>query len=208
MKKIVRLTESYLVRLVRRVINENSYDKKEVDEQLIKNLIQKVINPRTIKKPLAKQTAKQTIPAASRVPNDVQNLIKSLPQSVKVSDKLAQLFKSHSGSLKSLEGNISRQLANNPKFGMADLYAKKLVNYSKTPAGQNINLQGMLSDAHLLKIHLDDLVKANLKPKEGGLLNKNKNINNQLETWYNYLYLEKGSLNRFIDDLTKILPKK
>jgi hypothetical protein len=191
MKKIIRLTESDLVRLVKRVINEN----ESLDEQpsLIKNLFSAGAKS-------SKTVAKQGIPLMSQISHEAQLIIKQLPTNAKVGPKLVGLFGKHGTRIKSLQSQLSKM----PDQTLG-IYIKRLSDTVSKTKGTPVNPQQMYMDAVFLKKELENIKSSLSKPKQGGVLNKNVNYDKQMEGWYNALYTEIGSLSSFIADLEALL---
>jgi hypothetical protein len=191
MGKIIRLTESELINVIEKFVDET-----EMNEQVLKSLLSKLF------KSGAKPAAKVGIPLMSQLPSKVQMLIQSFPKKVKVDDKLKNVFNSHSSDIQGLSHYLKSQGAG----GIADTYAKLLAKDISTAKGGIVDLKNVYSNAHLLKKELENVKSAISKPKQGGVLNKNPNYKKQMDDLYNKFYNETASLNRFISDLEKIKP--
>jgi hypothetical protein len=142
MKKVIRLTESELTRIVIRIIEEEKNPVASLDEQfgIIKSLSKSSTKPVT----------KSVTPLLSQLPHEVQLFIKQIPTSVKIGPKLELVFKNNYVSIKSLPTNVKR-------FGIDDLYARKLSDTISKSKGSTINLQEVYQDAHFLKKELENL---------------------------------------------------
>ena len=188
MKKVIRLTESDLTNVVKKVIKE------QINESLLKNFLSKLF------KSGSKPVPKFGTPLLSQLPSKVQTMIQSFPKQVKLGDKLKNVFNTHSHDIRSLEHYIKSQGGS----GIADTYARSLAKSINVPKGSIVNLQSVYSDAHFLKKELENIISKIPKPKQGGILNKNKNYDKQMDELYNKFYTETATLNKFISDLEKV----
>jgi hypothetical protein len=188
MKKVIRLTESDLTNVVKKVIKE------QINESFLKNFLSKLF------KSGSKPVPKFGTPLLSQLPSKVQTMIQSFPKQVKLGDKLKNVFNTHSHDIRSLEHYIKSQGGN----GIADTYARSLAKSINVPKGSIVNLQSVYSNAHFLKKELENIISNIPKPKQGGILNKNKNYDKQMDELYNKFYTETATLNRFISDLEKV----
>ena len=188
MKKTIRLTESDLTNVVKKVIKE------QINESLLKNFLSKLF------KSGSKPVPKFGTPLLSQLPSKVQTMIQSFPKQVKIGDKLKNVFNTHSHDIRSLEHYIKSQGGS----GIADTYARSLAKSINVPKGSIVNLQSVYSDAHFLKKELENIISKIPKPKQGGILNKNKNYDKQMDELYNKFYTETATLNKFISDLEKV----
>jgi hypothetical protein len=191
MGKIIRLTESELINVIEKFVDET-----EMNEQVLKNLLSKLF------KSGANPASKVGVPLMSQLPSKVQILIQSFPTKVKVGDKLKNVFNSHSSDIQGLSHYLKSQGAG----GIADTYAKLLAKDITTAKGGVVDLKNIYSNAHILKKELENIKSIIPSPKQGGLLNKNPNYKKQMEDLYNKFYNETATLNRFISDLEKIKP--
>jgi hypothetical protein len=188
MKKVIRLTESDLTNVVKKVIKE------QINESFLKNFLSKLF------KSGSKPVPKFGTPLLSQLPSKVQTMIQSFPKQVKLGDKLKNVFNTHSHDIRSLEHYIKSQGGN----GIADTYARLLSKSINVPKGSIVNLQSVYSHAHFLKKELENIISKIPKPKQGGILNKNKNYDKQMDELYNKFYTETATLNKFISDLEKV----
>lgn len=201
MKKIVRLTESDLSRIVKRIISEQTGD--ELDEGIFDTILKSFRGGG--KKIVSTASKLATMPLINQISSDLRLLITKLPQKVKVGVKLDGVFKKTLYDVKSVEGSIARLNREMNGFGGAELYSRRLSNTVRQPKGSVVNLKELYTDAQFLKKELEN-IKNNLpKPKQGGILNKNKNYQSELNNYHNFLWSELGSVNRFIGELDNLL---
>jgi len=73
--------------------------------------------------------------------------------------------------------------------------------------GQNIEVRKLYELANDVKKEMEYAKRQMPMPKEGGILNKNKNYKTQMNDWYNFLYPEIGTLSRFISDFETLIKK-
>jgi hypothetical protein len=202
-KKVVKLTESDLARIIKRVINES-----EVDEGVFDTILKAF-------KGDAKVAAKEFMPRASKglssmpllqqLPNEVRTLINKLPGNVKVGSRLDGLFKKSMFDIQSLEGSIARLNREMNGVGGAEMYSRNLSELVRKPKGAVIDLKDMYTKAQFLKKELENIKEALPRPKEGGMLNKNKNFKAELDKYANFLWNDMGKINRFISDFDEML---
>ena len=205
MKKVVKLTEADLARIVKRVMNES-----EVDEGIFDSILKAF-------KGDAKVAAKEFMPRASKglssmpllqqLPNEVRTLINKLPGNVKVGTKLDDLFRKSMFDIQSLEGSIARLNREMGGVGGAEMYSRNLSELIKKPKGSVIDLKDMYTKAQFLKKELENIKEALPRPKEGGMLNKNKNYQAEIKKFENFLWSETGNINRFISNFDDMLAK-
>ena len=141
MGKIVRLTESDLILVVKRIIKEQG---------LIGGLV-KAATKSTAKqtgKQVSKPIAKASIPLLQQLPNEIQILIKRLPTSTPVGPKLSNVFKNNYATIRSLPNNVK-------SLGFDDLYARKLADSVSKTEGTVVDFQDVYTNAHLLKKQLE-----------------------------------------------------
>jgi hypothetical protein len=191
MGKVVRLTESELIKVIEKFV-----DKPVMNEQILKTLLSKIV------KPGAKSVSKIGTPLMQQLPNKIQTLIQSFPQRVQVGDKLKNIFNSHSSNIRSLEHTIKSQGGN----GIANTYARLLAKDLSTTKGGVVDLRNIYANAHMLVKELENIKSAIPTPKQGGVLNKPPNYKTQMEDLYNKFYNETADLNKLISDLEKIKP--
>jgi hypothetical protein len=201
MKKIIQLTESDLSRIVRRVISEQNSD--ELDEGIFDSILKAFRGGG--KKVVSAASKMSTTPLFSQISHDIRQLITKIPQKVKVGPKLEGVFKKTSYDIKSLEGSIARYERDMNGFGIAEIYSRQLSNAVRQPKGSVVNLKEVYTDAHLLKKELENIKHKLPRPKEGGILNKNKNYQSELNKHYNFLLSELGSINKFISEIDNLL---
>jgi len=201
MSKIVKLTESDLMRLVKRVISEQNRD--ELDEGIFNSILKSFEGGG--KKVVSAASKMSTTPLINQISHDILQLITKIPQKVKVGAKLEGVFKKTLFDVKSLEGSIASYERDMNGFGIAELYSRRLSNAVQQPKGVVINLKEVYTDAHLLKKELENIKHELPRPKEGGILNKNKNYQSELNKYYNFLGSELGSINRFIGEIDNLL---
>jgi len=201
MKKIIQLTESDLSRIVRRVISEQNSD--ELDEGIFDSILKAFRSGG--KKVVSTASKMSTMPLINQISSDLRLLITKLPQKVKVGVKLDSVFKKTLYDVKSVEGSIARLNREMNGFGGAELYSRRLSNTVRQPKGAVVNLKELYTDAQFLKKELEN-IKNNLpKPKQGGILNKNKNYQSELNKYHNFLWSELGSVNKFISEIDNLL---
>ena len=197
MKKIVKLTESDLMRLVKRVISEQNRD--ELDEGIFNSILKSFEGGG--KKVVSAASKMSTTPLINQISHDILQLITKIPQKVKVGPKLDGVFKKTLFDVKRVEGSVAYLDRTMNGFGIAELYSRRLSNAVQQPKGVVINLKEVYTDAHLLKKELENIKHKLPKPTEGGILNKNKNYQSELNEWYNFLEGELGSVNKFISEI-------
>lgn len=200
MKKVVRITESELAEIVKKVLKES-----EVDEGILSNIINKFRG----KKPAVKPSfSHYEIPASARLSPKVQELIKKMPQVVKMGPKLEGLFNRHRVDLNHFQNDI-RDLARKHKtLGMAESSSNLMFHIIRNAKkGQNIEVRKLYELANDVKKEMEYAKRQMPVPKEGGILNKNKNYKTQMNDWYNFLYPEIGTLSRFISDFETLIKK-
>jgi hypothetical protein len=190
MGKVIRLTEGDLVRIVKKVLNES-----DMNEQL-----SKILNSFIKKGSKFKPMIKQGLPLIDQLPSTVRTLINSFPTNVKVGDKLGLLFNSRLSDIRGLKHYVKSGGGN----GITDTYVDGLIKLVSTPKGGNVNLRDVYTYTNFLKQELDNIKSAIPKPKQGGLLNQNKNYDKQMNDLYNKFYTETTTLNKFISDLENI----
>ena len=120
MKKTIRLTESDLVVLVKKVLNESN-----MNEQL-SGIIKQFAKQGSKVKPFIKQGLRGELPLMSQLPSKVQSLIQSFPTNVKVGDKLSSLFNSHLSDIKGLKHYVKSGGGN----GITETYIDGLIKLS------------------------------------------------------------------------------
>jgi hypothetical protein len=201
MKKIVRLTESDLSRIVKRVISEQNID--ELDEGIFDSILKAFRGGG--KKVVSTASKMSTMPLINQISNDIRQLITKIPQKVKIGVKLENVFKKTSYDVRSVEGSIARLNREMNGFGIAEIYSRNLSNAVRQPKGSVINLKEVYTDAQFLKKELENIKKGLPKPKEGGILNKNKNYQSELKKYHNFLWSELGSINKFIGEIDNLL---
>jgi len=201
MKKIIKLTESDLSRIVKRVISEQNSN--ELDEGIFDSILKAFRGGG--KKVVSAASKMSTTPLFSQISHDIRQLITKIPQKVKVGAKLEGVFKKTSYDIKSLEGSIARYERDMNGFGIAEIYSRKLSNAVRQPKGSIVNLKEVYTDAHLLKKELENIKHELPRPKEGGILNKNKNYQSELNKYHNFLWSELGSVNKFISEIDNLL---
>lgn len=144
MSKVIRLTESDLTRIVKRVMNEDGRESINLSEQILKNLI------KTGAKSASKMSAKYGVPLLNQLPDKIRMFIKTLPTSVKIGPKLERVFKENYVSIKSLPNNFKH-------LGIDDLYARKLSEAVSKSRGTKINLQELYQDAQFVRLELENI---------------------------------------------------
>ena len=195
MKKVIRLTESDLMRIVKRVLNES-----ETNEQSLSNILKSFTKQGSKAKPFMKQGLKGGLPLIDQLPSVVRGLIHSFPTRVKVGDKLGSLFSSHLSDIKGLKHYVKSGGGN----GITETYVDGLIKLVSTPKGGSVNLQDVYTQSHFLKQELENIKSSIPKPKKGGILNRNNDYDKEMEDLYNKFYTETSTLNRFISDLENI----
>jgi hypothetical protein len=182
MKKVIRLTESDLVNLVTRVVNES-----EVGENF--GFLRKILSPKT--------SQKTTMGVVKRMTPEIDAIFRKLPDSLKVGPRLSGLFKNNMTRIKNLKGNISRGLSSNPKLGVADSLVSQLERKLATPQGTPIDVKSLYQTSLSLKKELEQVKRAMPKP--------NINDKKKLDQWYNYLYSESADINKFVSELEEVI---
>ena len=205
MKKIVRLTESDLARIVKRVINEQN---DELDEGIFDSILKSLKGGDEAFIKSLKNAGKSThsTPLLSQIPHEVKMAINKVPTYGKVGPKLESLFSKHKHSIWSMDGSIKRMADDGINgLGVSKIYSDKLAKAVSTTKGNPIELQAIYKDAQLLKKDLQNIKSELPKPTEGGIFNRNKNYKRQVEDWYNVLNNEIASVSRFIRDFDEML---
>ena len=216
MKRTVRLTESDLSRLVRRVISEqNSNELNEGIFDAILNFFKRGgkslsktggLNPKNnmaYKRPYPKNLPK-TSPTL-RLPSNVESLLPKIPQNVKIGPALEKNFKYNLRSMTEMEKTIA---ALKPKVnGLSDLYARAITSIIKQPKGSVINLRELYRLANYCKIDLMD-VKKTLPPLKQSFWDKFTGNRTELYRYNNLLLPEIGDIDRFIRSLDDLLKQK
>ena len=151
MKKIVRLTESDLSCIVKRVISEQNID--ELDEGIFDSILKTFRGGG--KKVVSAASKMSTTPLFNQISHDIRQLIIKIPQKVKVGVKLDGVFKKTLYDVKSVEGSIARLNREMNGFGIAEIYSRNLSNAVRQPKGAVINLKEVYTDAQLLKKELE-----------------------------------------------------
>jgi hypothetical protein len=179
---------------IRHIQEANKRLEKRVIKEQLRSLLSKLSKSRS------KPVSEFGTPLLSQLPSKVQTMIQSFPKQVKLGDRLKNVFNSHSHDIRSLEHYIKSQGGNE----IADTYARLLSKSINVPKGSIVNLQSVYSHAHFLKKELENIISKIPKPKQGGILNKNKNYDKQMDELYNKFYTETATLNKFISDLEKV----
>lgn len=215
MKRTVRLTESDLTRLVRRVISEQNSN--ELNEGIFdailnffkrggKSLSKTGLNPKN--NMAYKNTYPKNLPKTSpmlSLPSNVASLLPKIPQNVKIGPALEKNFKDNLRSMIEFEKNI---VALKPKInGLSDIYARKITSIIKQPKGSVINLRELYSLANYCKIDLMN-VKKTLPPLKQSFKDRLRNYQTELYRYDNLLRPEIIDIDRFIRSLDILLKQK
>jgi len=215
MKRIIKLTENDLSRIVRRVISE------QTSNQLNEGLFDAILNffkrggksvSKTGLNPRNNMSYKNTFPKNSptsspmmSLPSNVVSLLSKIPQKVKIGPVLEKNFKYNLNSMMELQKNIGLL---KPKInGLSDLYAKEITSILKQPKGSTIDLRKLYSTANYCKIELMK-VKAGLPPLKQNFLTRFMNFKNYQTEIYRYNNLlrpEISNIDRFIRSLDDLL---
>jgi len=219
MKRIIKLTENDLSRIVRRVISE------QTSNQLNEGLFDAILNffkrgGKSVSKtgglnPKNNMAYKSTFPKNSptsspmmSLPSNVVSLLSKIPQKVKIGPVLEKNFKYNLRSMMELEKNI---VALKPKInGLSDIYAKEITSILKQPKGSTIDLKKLYSTANYCKIELMK-VKSGLPPLKQNFLARFMNFKNYQTEIYRYNNLlspEIISIDRFIRSLDDLLKEE
>ena len=215
MKRTVRLTESDLTRLVRRVISEQNSN--ELNEGIFdailnffkrggKSLSKTGLNPKN--NMAYKNTFSKNLPKSSptlSLPSNVASLLPKIPQNVKIGPVLEKNFKDNLRSMIEFEKNI---VALKPKInGLTDVYARTITSIIKQPKGSVIDLRELYRLANYCKIDLMN-VKKTLPPLKKSFMDRLRGDKTEFYRYNNLLGPEIIDIDRFIRSLDILLKQK
>ena len=197
MKKVIRLTESDLINIVQRIMNE-SY----INEQLLGKVVNKFLS-KSEPKIVSKTSSRLSRPLINQLSSEVTGIIAKLPKKIKIGDKLIETFKKSEMDIISLEGSLSNIYdAGFTQFGTSKSLITKVKKIMKNPKGTEINLSEIYQDLNLVKKDLENL-KNMIKSKKSWHLNQMgvKNIDK-------FLYSNETQLNRVINNINEFIKQQ
>lgn len=192
MKKIIRLTESDLLRIVEQVIEEQAFLGKlfTLGSKSVKPLIKKT--PKIVNKI-------STRPLVNQLSSKVESLLYKLPEKLKVGPKFETAFSKSQNDIISLEGSLGNLSDNFTEFGTSYNLMKKIKKTMSSPKGTIINLKELYQEVHLVKKDLENL-KDVIRNKKSPTLNK-MNVKD-VDRFFSG---NEGNINRIIYNLDAII---
>jgi DNA helicase TIP49 (TBP-interacting protein) len=154
MKRKIRLTESDLVRIVKRVIEEQQLIEEQY--QILSKLFRgasKAVKPLIKSKPIKSSFSR---PLIDQLPSKVTGLIYKLPEKIKVGPKLQDVFTKSKNDIISLEGSLGNLSQTSSEFLMTHSLTSKIKKIMSSPKGSVINLKELYRDVHLIKKDLQN----------------------------------------------------
>lgn len=222
MKKLVRLTESDMIRLIERVITENREEEMFASHKAFNNWMDtqdRMVHDESIEISEQGQLVKGAISLAGKVIGKIAGgtakkipvgstkklavpLIDQLPYNVKSFINLLPDSIKVGPKLSSLFGKnftniktLPGRLSKYKNNGSIELYTTRMVNTMSNTKGKTINLKQLYRDANFLKKELENIKSLTPKPKQSG---------KAMEDWYNTLYTENRDLSNLISDLERL----